>query len=708
MGFHKVKAVMNKRESLLQHNLDFFNSAAPPIHQRLIAVKPTSKLVFDGSGEPDIVVDGKGRYNGNAAGYAAEQLETFWKNPQRFKVAPPKPYPVQGQFFDAYTNRFLKKVLDRAEAGGIGFFDDHRTRDSYFLMIFGVGLGKHIDELIEETNCQSLMVVEPNLETFVHSLEVYDWQELGVKIHQRGGTMNVLLENDPRRLANSIIGSLRSSNPCSADGYMFFIHEETPLVHQTFEIIRNEIFAAFYQMGQFYDQALMVQNAYQILRSGKERFFVRQKEKSVDMPAFIIGSGPSLDPSMALIREMADRAVIISSGSSIRPLVKNGIMPDFQIETENIDVLPIISQVVDDHDLSNVCLVAASSVDPSIIEYFGNSIYYFRSFLPPFPVFCDSEENCLENPGPTVVNASLSFAQDAGFREIYFFGVDMGAKETGPHHAEDTYHYLPGAIVVPEDLDFCIPMAANFGGTCNTSRGLFFARNNLVSAMAANSTGRQYFNCSDGVLIDGALPLRPEDISLPARNGDKKKLVRELIDGFPVYGREQFDRDWEPERLIGSIDAFMDTMIGNFSNAAPFQDKAYLTKMMGTVRPNIDSPAILSDRPEGFATLTFQGTALMLLTVFEYYLNRVAEPEKIEEFAKIGVEEFTDSLNHLRRLAIDMIEDPINAGPPESDRSSSTIREFSDTPDTKADIPRNAPCPCGSGKKFKHCHGKIS
>jgi preprotein translocase subunit SecA len=21
--------------------------------------------------------------------------------------------------------------------------------------------------------------------------------------------------------------------------------------------------------------------------------------------------------------------------------------------------------------------------------------------------------------------------------------------------------------------------------------------------------------------------------------------------------------------------------------------------------------------------------------------------------------------------------------------------------------PRNAPCPCGSGKKYKHCHGRI-
>ncbi|MGB1069786.1 MAG: SEC-C metal-binding domain-containing protein, partial [Henriciella sp.] len=21
--------------------------------------------------------------------------------------------------------------------------------------------------------------------------------------------------------------------------------------------------------------------------------------------------------------------------------------------------------------------------------------------------------------------------------------------------------------------------------------------------------------------------------------------------------------------------------------------------------------------------------------------------------------------------------------------------------------PRNAPCPCGSGKKYKHCHGRL-
>jgi preprotein translocase subunit SecA len=26
----------------------------------------------------------------------------------------------------------------------------------------------------------------------------------------------------------------------------------------------------------------------------------------------------------------------------------------------------------------------------------------------------------------------------------------------------------------------------------------------------------------------------------------------------------------------------------------------------------------------------------------------------------------------------------------------------------EAPISRNAPCPCGSGKKYKHCHGQIA
>jgi preprotein translocase subunit SecA len=29
-------------------------------------------------------------------------------------------------------------------------------------------------------------------------------------------------------------------------------------------------------------------------------------------------------------------------------------------------------------------------------------------------------------------------------------------------------------------------------------------------------------------------------------------------------------------------------------------------------------------------------------------------------------------------------------------------------PETWGKVPRNAPCPCGSGRKYKHCHGKLN
>ena len=39
---------------------------------------------------------------------------------------------------------------------------------------------------------------------------------------------------------------------------------------------------------------------------------------------------------------------------------------------------------------------------------------------------------------------------------------------------------------------------------------------------------------------------------------------------------------------------------------------------------------------------------------------------------------------------------------------ASCSRSTSPIPSTWGKVPRNAPCPCGSGKKFKQCHGRIA
>ena len=49
---------------------------------------------------------------------------------------------------------------------------------------------------------------------------------------------------------------------------------------------------------------------------------------------------------------------------------------------------------------------------------------------------------------------------------------------------------------------------------------------------------------------------------------------------------------------------------------------------------------------------------------------------------------------------------PLTYSAPDEDGSVKTAASGNDTKDPYAGVGRNAPCPCGSGKKFKMCHGR--
>ena len=51
---------------------------------------------------------------------------------------------------------------------------------------------------------------------------------------------------------------------------------------------------------------------------------------------------------------------------------------------------------------------------------------------------------------------------------------------------------------------------------------------------------------------------------------------------------------------------------------------------------------------------------------------------------------------------------PAEAAAVPSGEAGEALTGFDETdPSTWGDPSRNAPCPCGSGKKFKHCHGAL-
>ena len=67
--------------------------------------------------------------------------------------------------------------------------------------------------------------------------------------------------------------------------------------------------------------------------------------------------------------------------------------------------------------------------------------------------------------------------------------------------------------------------------------------------------------------------------------------------------------------------------------------------------------------------------------------------------------QFLDEDDDGELLGYEGPEDGAAVAPVRSRRASLDVDP--NDPDTWGRVSRNAPCPCGSGKKFKQCHGKV-
>ncbi len=100
----------------------------------------------------------------------------------------------------------------------------------------------------------------------------------------------------------------------------------------------------------------------------------------------------------------------------------------------------------------------------------------------------------------------------------------------------------------------------------------------------------------------------------------------------------------------------------------------------------------------------------MLTQLREVTISRLAHLQIRVNLPPEALEEMPTPSQHMREGR----DDPANTSSPESEPGSTVMRRTASGPVNPADpstwgrVGRNDPCPCGSGKKFKHCHGQLS
>ena len=547
---------------LFKANLTFFETSYPEVAKTLRAIRnPLSRLVWEDGEAVDIDLGSGRMYKQPVRSLTRQQIDRYFANPERIILNAPEGATLKSPYAIRMFEHFRREVRSQNQGKLLG-----QSKDVVgFLLVVGIGLGLHIEELIERTKPFEAILIEPIDEFLMQSCHVVDWARIADLCRRHGTKLTFVLGKKPGEISDRIQAAVRASGTYRIDGSYLFTHYPTWVTSQ----IRNNFKAnapfLVISRGWYEDEVVMLTNASGNYIEHPFRLVLSQPQTKRPEPAIIVASGPSLDSTIEVVKRWKDHAIIFSSGSSLQALLSQGIIPDYHVEIENVPASLEMHQLVlarhkerfPNGRYDGMRLIASATVNPGVPRLFDETYLFLR----------DSTSSSLTlgrayRPiyfaAPLVANTSTVLAAVLGFHEIYFFGCDCGMRDINHHHSKATPYYTDERFIKPTTKDIDVKSRytypANFGGTVETSILLDWCRRYLEEVVSVY--GLNAFNCSDGALIDGAKPKAAESVQFKAPI-DKQAIYRSIRETTKPFAAGEFLKDHDLEGYVAQCDSLL-------------------------------------------------------------------------------------------------------------------------------------------------------
>jgi hypothetical protein len=521
-----------------------FAARFPKLIDAIAAQPAKSTIVAEGDSPVDIVVGNQRIYGGDARAHAREQIDAFMAKPLRLVMERPQD---AGLISDICIRLNLAMERCLAEAG-LSEVSRGPVGAPTFLVVFGVGLGYHLEELVRRTGARWVVVVEPFVEFLAHSFRSLDWERLLAEIEARGGALHIVDELDPTRVVGAIMRAIAVHGIPYLDGTWVFTHYPLWSFVESSKRLHGAAEFAYINRGFFEDELVMMTNA--SANFARRSFWLLDAKPRLHRPerAVIVGAGPSLDEAVETLHRIRDRVVLFSAGTALRPLLRNGLVPDFHCELENgPQVVEVCGEAARHGNLKEVRLIASTTIDPRLAPLFGDTFLFFRDTVSSTRILA-GEAWPLSGAAPTCVNAALAAGSALGFTDFVLMGADCGVRPGMRHHAEGTiYRDLDKYRTPDEAKKYPLEVEGNFGGIAMTNWVYDASRRMLMDLIATYRLN--VVNCSDGALISGATPRVPEALEIEGSAIDHARLVAELKRSMTHYGAGELLRGKDFARL---------------------------------------------------------------------------------------------------------------------------------------------------------------
>ena len=134
--------------------------------------------------------------------------------------------------------------------------------DVGYLLVFGVGLGRHIGELIGATPARHVVLIEPVAEFIRHACAVVDWaQVFGRRASVASRSMSVS-KSDPERICRFVEALVSREGNTFIDGSYFHPHYYSWTFKQCVELLRERLKVHGLSSGFYEDEVEMVRNCH--------------------------------------------------------------------------------------------------------------------------------------------------------------------------------------------------------------------------------------------------------------------------------------------------------------------------------------------------------------------------------------------------------------------------------------------------------------
>ncbi len=490
----------------------------------------TSSLIVENGVVVDAMVNDTRLYGGDAKNFTAHQVESFLAKPLRLFMDRPTTAglvsPICVDLHDALGQFLIKHGGDEISS--------HVSNSPSFLVVFGLGLGHHLKDLSHGTKARWLIVVEPMIDFIEHSFQTVDWTEIFAHFESQGGGVHIVTELDPGKMASAIVRFMSEQGIPYVDGSHIFTHYPFWAFAEGRNRLYEAIKFAFINRGFFEDELIMMTNA--VTNFAAAPFWLLEGRPRLHRPelAVIVGAGPSLDEALPRLWEIRDRVVLFSAGTALRPLLRNGFVPDFHCELENVPAaFDAICEAGKYGDLSKISLIASATVDPRVPSKFAETIYFFRDSVSSTQLLGEKHLP-ITGATPTCVNMAVSMAAFMGFTDMALFGADCGVRVGGADHASDTiYRDVEKYKTENTAARFPIEVEGNFGGIARSN--WIYDSCRLMLAEVVQQRSLNVFNGSDGAFVPGTVPRVPESIEPttgPLDHADIRAALKRAMERF--------------------------------------------------------------------------------------------------------------------------------------------------------------------------------